>query len=270
MKLTGIALALAAAFVAPAMAQDKISIKGSDTLGAKVVPMLTETYRALGNNVKFEVAAEGSSQAFKALLDGTAEIGMSSRSVKDDEINKFTSKGQQLVEHVACVDMITIIVNPSNSVKSLTKEQVEGIFTGSIKDWSEVGGTPGAIAIFTRNETSGTFKDFQKLAMKDKDYASNVQKQAGNTQIVDQVKSNPKGIGYVGFGYSKSKGVTPAVIDGIPATAETKKQYPYARSCYYYTIGQPSGEAGKFLTWAISSKAAAKVVDKAGFIPNEN
>jgi len=123
----------------------------------------------LGNNVKFEIAAEGSSSAFKALLDNTAEIGMSSRSIKDTEKDKFTAKGQTIVEHVAGVDMIAVITNNANGVKDLKKSQIEGIFTGAITDWSEVGGTPGKISIFTRNETSGTYKTFQKLAMNKKD-----------------------------------------------------------------------------------------------------
>ncbi len=249
------------------MAAEKLSIKGSDTLGAKMVPQLSEVYTSLGNDVKFEIAAEGSSSAFKALLDGTAEIGMSSRSVKDKEVDKFTAKGQELKEHVAGVDMIAVIVNGANGVKSLTKDQVKNIFTGTITDWSEVGGTPGKISVFTRNETSGTYKTFQKLAMDKKDYGSKTQKQAGNTQIAEQVAKNANGIGYVGLAYVEAEGVSPVKVDSVSPEPANAEAYPLSRNLYYYTIGNPTGEAKKFLDWATSAPEAGAVVKKVGFIP---
>ena len=248
-------------------AGEKISIKGSDTLGAKMVPQLSEVYNAIGNDVKFEIAAEGSSSAFKALLDGTAQVGMSSRSVKDTEVDKFTAKGQALKEHVAGVDMIAVIVNGANGVSDLSREQVEGIFTGSISDWSEVGGTPGEISAYTRNETSGTYKTFQKLAMSKKDYSPKTQKQAGNTQIAEQVSKNPNGIGYVGLAYVGSEGIKSLAVNGVVAAKENKESYPLSRNLYYYTIGEPTGEVKKFLDWSVSSEEAAAVIEKVGFIP---
>ena len=246
---------------------ETLTFKGSDTIGCKMAPQLAEAYVASGNSVKFNIAAEGSSVAVKALLDGTASIGMSSRSVKDEEKDKFVAKGQELVETVAGVDMISVIVNNANGVKELTKEQVKGIFTGAIKDWSEVGGTPGEIAIFTRNETSGTYKTFQKLAMDKVDYGSNCQKQAGNTQIVEQVAKSANGIGYVGLAYAKSDGVTAIKVDGVDATPANADAYPLSRNLYYYTIGAPTGETKKFLEWTASSPIAAAVITKVGFIP---
>lgn len=265
MKFKGIALALA--LTAPIFGQVKLQIKGSDTLGAKMVPLLAETYKSIGNNVEFEIAAEGSSSAFKALLGGTAEIGMSSRSVKSTEVDQFTTKGQKLEEHIAAVDMIALVVNSANGVKALTKAQVEGIFTGSITDWSEVGGTPGTISIYTRNETSGTYKTFQKLAMNKRDYASSSQKQAGNAQIVAQVQKNPNGIGYVGLAYTAGDSISTVTVDGVEAKPEFAKTYPLSRNLYYYTIGTPTGDAQKFLEWAMTSDIAAAVVTKVGYIP---
>jgi phosphate transport system substrate-binding protein len=250
-----------------AHAQSKLVIKGSDTLGAKMVPQLAEAYKAAGNNVNFEIAAEGSSSCFTALLDGTADFGMSSRAVKSKEKNNFAAKGQELVEHVAGVDMIAVVVNEANGVKSLTKEQIEGIFTGSITDWSEVGGKAGKINAYTRNTASGTYKTFQKLAMSKKDYGQNTQKMAGNTQIADAVASDVNGIGYVGLAYLKADGIAPAFVDGVLPTPEKASEYALSRNLYYYTVGQPTGEAAKFIKWATSAPEAAKVVTKVGFIP---
>ncbi len=251
---------------APCFAQDKLVFKGSDTLGAKMVPQLTEAYTAAGNKVGFEIAAEGSSAAFSNLLAGTADIGMSSRDAKDKEKDDFTAKGQELVEIVAGYDMIAVVTNKKNGVRDLTVKQIEGIFTGDITDWSEVGGAAGAISVYTRNTTSGTYKSFQGMAMDKRDYGTNTNKMAGNEQIADEVANNPNGIGYVGLAYADKDGLRSVKIEGEAAKPRNKDTYPLSRTLFYYTVGQPKGEAKKFLDWATTSEAAAKVVDTVGFI----
>ena len=257
----GTVLAAASCF-----AQDKLVFKGSDTLGAKMVPQLTEAYTAAGNKVGFEIAAEGSSAAFSNLLAGTADIGMSSRDAKDKEKDDFTAKGQELVEIVAGYDMIAVVTNKKNGVRDLTVKQIEGIFTGDITDWSEVGGAAGAISVYTRNTTSGTYKSFQGMAMDKRDYGTNTNKMAGNEQIADEVANNPNGIGYVGLAYADKDGLRSVKIEGEAAKPRNKDTYPLSRTLFYYTVGQPKGEAKKFLDWATTSEAAAKVVDTVGFI----
>ena len=251
-------------------AQNKLVIKGSDTLGAKMVPQLAEAYKAGGSNVTFEIAAEGSSTAFSNLLAGTANIGMSSRGVKDTEVAKFAAKGQKLEETVAAWDMIAVILNTRNPIKELSTEQIEGIFTGEITDWSEVGGSPGKISVYTRNTSSGTYKTFQDLAMSKRDYGSKTQKMAGNEQIATEVGRNPNGIGYVGLAYSKASGTKPIKVNGVTCESKYVKKYPLARKLYFYTVGKPTGEAKKFLTWASKDKAARKVIDRVGFVPNKS
>ncbi len=267
MKALAIALTLGTALAVTANAQNKIAIKGSDTLGAKMVPQLAEAYKASGNDVAFDIAAEGSSQAFTALEAGTADIGMSSRSVKDEEKNKFTAAGKELVEHVAGVDMIAVIINEGNAVADLSTKQIEGIFTGDISDWSEVGGKPGKIAVYTRNTASGTYKTFQELAMNKRDYGSETQKMAGNEQIASEVAQNANGIGYVGLAYTEKDGIKSVKVEGVEASPSHKEEYALSRKLYYYTIGEPTGEAKKFLDWATSAPLAMKVIDKVGFIP---
>lgn len=247
-----------------AMAQSKIVIKGSDTLGAKMVPQLTTLYKALGNAVDFEIAAEGSSTAFTSLLEGTADIGMSSRDAKEGEKDSFTSKGKELVEHVAGIDMIVVIVNEGNAVKELTQKQIEGVFTGEITDWSELGGKQGPISVYTRNTSSGTYKSFQELAMNERDYGSSTQKMAGNEAIASEVGKNPNGIGYVGLAYAENDGIFPVVVDG--KGLEDPADYPLSRKLFYYTVGEPEGELAKFLTWAKTDEIAQKVIEKVGFV----
>lgn len=249
------------------VAEDKIIIKGSDTLGAKMVPQQAEAYKAAGNSVTFEIAAEGSSTAFTNLLAGTADIGMSSRKIKESETDEFTAKGMEIDEWVAGYDMIGVIVNEKSPIRSLTKKQIEGIFTGDITDWSEVGGPAGEISAYTRNTSSGTYKSFQELAMGKRDYGSNTQKMAGNEQIAAEVAKNPNGIGYVGLAYAGNYGIRAVKVDDVELDPKNAKEYPIARSLYFYTVkGKLSEAADRFLNWATGDEAGTTIVEKVGFI----
>jgi phosphate transport system substrate-binding protein len=265
-KLLLLATALLA--VATTATAQKLVIKGSDTLGAKLVPMLAEEYRAAHPGVSFEIAAEGSTTGLTAITSGTADIGMSSRRAKATELSAAAAKGVQMKPIIVCFDGMAVIVNANNPVADLTKRQVEQIFTGDITDWSAVGGTPGPISIYTRNTSSGTYSDWKDLAMKKRDYAGSSQKMAGNEQIVSEVANNPNGIGYVGLAYIKEPGIKVATIEGHFPTKEEvlTKKYPYARPNFYYTNGEPSGEAAKFIEFTLSPAGQA-IVEKVGFIP---
>jgi phosphate transport system substrate-binding protein len=266
MNLTFLALTLVMASSLAAQAQTTLRIRGSDTLGAKLLPQLAEAFKKQVGKVSFDIAAEGSSTAFTSLLTGTAEIGMSSRKVKPDESADFRSKGRDLREFEIAWDVIVIIVNKNNPVSDLKKKQVMQIFTGDIRDWSEVGGNPGQISIYTRNTSSGTYKDFMGLAMNSREYGSNSQKMAGNEQIAAEVGANPNGIGYLGLAYAHAKGTKIVTIDGaIPSTAEVKK-YPYARPTFLYTNGEPAGTTKQFLDFCYSPVGEA-IVTKVGFVP---
>jgi len=266
MKTTSILIA-SAALMTMAGAQT-LSLKGSDTLGAKLVPQLAEAFKAAGNKgVKFEIAAEGSTTAFPALANGTAQLGMSSRKIKDDERTFCKTKGVYIKEHPVCHDMICVIVNKNSPLTALTKAQVAKIFTGQVKDWSEIGGAPGKISIYTRNTSSGTYKDWQKLAMGGRDYPSSSQKLAGNEQIAQEVAKNKNGIGYVGLAYSKTAGTKALPIDGVEPVAQNAKKFAYARICYLYAPDKPTAEAEAFLTF-VKSSAGQAIVQKVGFIPN--
>jgi len=267
MKKT-LAIFAAASLFAGANAEEKIVIKGSDTLGAKMVPQLAEAYKEAGQEANFEIAAEGSSTAFTHLQASPSEIGMSSRNIKDSEVEAFTAKGMEIKDWIAAYDMIGIIVNEKSSISDLTLEQIEGIFTGDITDWSEVGGDAGPISVYTRNTSSGTYKSFQEMAMNERDYGADTQKMAGNEQIAEEVAKNANGIGYVGLAYTDKDGIKAVAVDGVELKPENAADYAVARSLHYYTVeGQLSEAGAKFLAWATSDEKAGEVVERVGFIP---
>jgi phosphate transport system substrate-binding protein len=169
---------------------------------------------------------------------------------------------------IVAYDGIGVIVSQGNPLSALTKRQVEQIFAGDVTDWSQVGGTPGKISIYTRNTSSGTYADFKELAMKKRDYVSSSQKMAGNEQIAAEVAKNANGIGYVGLAYLSDPGIKTVSIEGAVPTEESvlAKKYPYARPTFYYTNGEPTGEAAKFVEFTLSDEGQ-QVVRKVGFVP---
>ncbi len=263
-------LILAALSAASLASAQKLVIKGSDTLGAKLVPTLAEEYKAKHPGVSFEIAAEGSTTGLSAIIDGTAQIGMSSRRAKPTEMSAASAKGVTLKPLIVAHDGIGIVVHASNPLAKLTKRQVEQVFAGQVTDWSAVGGKPGKISIYTRNTASGTYSDFKTLAMNNRDYAKSSQKMAGNEQIAAEVGKNPNGIGYVGLAYLTAPGLKVLAIDGQLPTKETvlKGIYPYARPTFYYTNGAPAGEAAKFIEFTLSAEGK-KIAEKVGFVAPE-
>src|SRR5437762_3089917 len=247
---------------------DAIVIKGSDTLGAKLVPQLAEQFKAQYPGTTFDIAAEGSATGFAALIDKTASIGMASRPAKPEEIANGKAKGVEMKETIVAYDGIAVIVNSANSIKGLTKKQVEQIFTGDVTDWSAVGGKSGKLSVYTRNTSSGTYSEFKELAMKKRDYAPDSQKMAGNEQIAQEVGKNPNGAGYVGLAYVKASGIKVVAIDSATPSKESVlgKAYPYARPTFYYTNGEPTGLAKQFVDFTISD-AGQKIVEQVGFVP---
>src|SRR2546423_6614509 len=247
MKLTHLILTLAVGFGFAEARAERLVIKGSDTLGAKLVPQLAEHFKAEHPGTTFDIAAEGSTTGIAAIIDGTAEIGMSSRRAKSSEVGAANAKGKNMKPVIVAYDGIAVIVNSGNPVKSLTKKQVEQIFTGDVTDWSAVGGVSGKISIYTRNTSSGTYSDFKELAMKKRDYAGGSQKMAGNEQIAAEVGKNKNGIGYVGMAYTKASGVKVVSIDGIVPSAKSVQDHSYAywRPTFYYTNGETSALARK-------------------------
>ena len=259
---------LAALTAASVASGQKLVIKGSDTLGAKLVPTLAEEYKAQHPGVSFEIAAEGSTTGISAIIDGTAQIGMSSRRAKATEMSAANAKGVTLKPIIVAHDGIAVIVNASNPISKLTLRQVAEIFTGDVTDWSSVGGKRGKISIYTRNTSSGTYSEWKDLAMKKRDYARSSQKMAGNEQIAAEVAGNPNGIGYVGLAYIHATGVKVVAIDGVLPSKETvlAKKYAYARPTFYYTNGEPTGEAAKFIEFTLSD-AGQKIAENIGFVP---
>lgn len=253
--------------ITSAAGQGKLVIKGSDTLGAKMIPKLAEAYENKYPGTKFEIAAEGSSTGIAAIIDGTAHIGMSSRELKGKEKATAGANGVRLTKTVVALDAVAVVVNANNPVAKISLKDVERIFAGDVTNWSALGGRSGGISAYTRNTSSGTYAFFQKLALASRDYGSATQKMAGNEQIATEVAKNPNGIGYVGLAYVGVDGIKVVAVDGVLPSSATAQDgsYKLARGLNCFTNGKPRGAAKNFLDFALTEEGQ-KIVESTGFV----
>ena len=166
MKKIVFSLCLLAVSLGMANAQ---KIKGSDT----VLPLSqkeAENYLQKHPDANVTVTGGGSGVGISALLEGTTDIAQSSRRIKFDERNKLKTAGKTVKEVIIAYDALAVVVHPSNPVKKLTREQLEGIFTGKIKNWKEVGGPDMKIVPYSRETSSGTYEFFKESVLKHRNY----------------------------------------------------------------------------------------------------
>jgi phosphate transport system substrate-binding protein len=248
-----------------------IKLKGSDT----VLPLAqkeAEQYNKSGSN-KVSVTGGGSGVGIAALIDGNTDIASSSRKIKMDEKLKMQDAGKKYKEVIISKDALSVIVNPANPVQQLTREQIEGIFTGKITNWKEVGGSDLKIVAYSRETSSGTYEFFKEFVMGRKNYASSVLNMPATGAIVQSVSQTKGAIGYVGMAYdnasvrqlkvSYDKGKT--YIAPSMTTAKNKT-YPIVRPLYLYYNIKDEAKVKPFIDFCLSA-AGQQIVEKVGYVP---
>ena len=242
-----------------------ITIKGSTTV-LPIAQACAESYMDKNLKVSISVQGGGSGVGIASIIDGTANIGNASRSIKDKEIAKAKEKGVNPVGHVVAKDGIAVIVNPSNKINALSKDQIKGIYTGIISNWSQLGVRGGKIVVISRDSASGTFEAFNKLALKKAKVRPDALLQASNQAVATTVSKTPGAIGYIGLGYVTSK-VKIVTVDGIECNKETvvSGTYPLSRPLFMYTNGDPQGDVKKFINFVLSDEGQ-KLVEENGYV----
>ncbi len=268
------AAVLTTATVCKKKESQSITIKGSDTM-VNLASAWAEEYMLENPKVSISVDGGGSGTGIAALISGTTQIASASRSIKASEIDQAKANGITPVEHTVARDAISVIVNPANPVKELTIQQIGGIYTGKITNWSQVGGPDERITVLSRENSSGTYAFFQEHVLENKDYTKSALFLTSNATIVQEVSSNKWAIGYCGLGYlleAKGKVSALAVMPapstpGVVPSEETVKSgsYSIARPLYLYTAGNPEGLVKSFLDFVMSEKGQ-KIVEETGFV----
>lgn len=247
-------------------------IKGSDT----VLPLSqkeAENYMKQNKSAKITVTGGGSGVGLAALVDGTTDIAMSSRKMKMSEKMKLQNAGKAVKETIIAYDALAVIVNPSNKVSQLTREQIEGIFTAKIKNWKEVGGDDLVITVYSRETSSGTYEFFKENVLNNKNYASSVLNMPATGAIIQSISQTKGAIGYVGLAYlekevkalkvSYDKGKT--FVGPSMETAKTKT-YSIIRPLYYYYSTAIEKTVKPFVDYILSAEGQ-KTVEQVGYVP---
>lgn len=240
---------------------NKVTISGSTSVGP-VVEVLGEDFSAKNEGISVEVQQIGSSAGIKNAIEGTSQIGMASRDLKDEE------KASGLKETQIAIDGIAVITNKNNEVKDLTLEQVKDIYTGKITNWKEVGGKDAPIVVVSREDGSGTRDGFQEnVGFESEELTKDAQISDGSGNIKSIVEGNENSIGYISFGYVDDK-VNALTIDGVELTVENVKdnKYPIARPFLLVNKEDKISEEGTKFIEFILSEEGQKIVEDKGFI----
>lgn len=291
----GVSAASAIAAVDPALpnyektsgVSGNLSSVGSDSL-ANLMTLWAEEFKKNYPNVNIQIQAAGSSTAPPAMTEGTANMGPMSRPMKDSEIQAFEEKyGYKPTAVPVAIDALAVFVHKDNPIKSLTIEQVDGIFSSTrlcggsdIRTWGDLGLTgewaSKPIQLFGRNSVSGTYGYFKEEALCKGDFKSNVNEQPGSASVVQSISSTLNAIGYSGIGYRTSsvRAVPLAKKDGeaFEATEENALagKFPLARFFYVYVNkapNQPLSPLDAEFVKLMLSKQGQDVVLKDGYIP---
>jgi len=253
-------------------ATTEITVKGSDT----VLPLSqkeAEIFMKKNSSMSITVVGGGSGVGITALMDGTTDIAMSSRDLKMDEKLKF-SEGKKEIEQVTIAfDALSVIVNPANKVKQLTREQLEEIYTGKITNWKDVGGADEKIVVYSRESSSGTYEFFKEHVMGKKNYASSVLSMPATGAIVQSVSQTKGAIGYIGLAYDTKEVKQLAVSYNQGKTfvepsvkAAKDKTYPISRPLFYLYEKTKTAKVKPFVDFILSAEGQ-KIVAEIGYVP---
>jgi phosphate transport system substrate-binding protein len=246
-----------------------LRLAGSNTIGDTMAPSLTEAFlknqgatdvgiipganpeekvvRGIlpGNAAPsfISIAAHGSATAFTALAGGSCDIGMASRRIKPDEAAKLEQFGNMTSagsEHILGLDGIAVIVNASNPLNELGKDEVKRIFTGRVTDWSQVGPSHGAINIYARDDNSGTYDTFKSLVLAGMPLVPSAHRFEDSNTLSAAVSDDPNGIGFIGLPFvhdAKPIAVSEKGTHGLRPNRLTvaTEDYPLSRRLYLYT-----------------------------------
>lgn len=247
-------------------------VKGSDTL-LPLTQELAEQYLKKEPDAEVIVTGGGSGVGIAALPENTTDIAMASRQIKFSEKMKFAELGLDAEEVVVAYDALAVVVNPSNPVGRLTREQLEAIFRGKITNWKDVGGEDRKIVVYSRETSSGTYEFFKESVLENKNYMSSILSMPATGAIIQSVRQTKGAIGYIGLAYLNPY-VKPLAVsyDGgahyaVPSVETAADgSYPIVRPLYYYYDSRKEAQVSPFISYVLSPEGQESVLEQ-GFIP---
>ncbi len=236
-----------------------ITVAGSTSV-EPFAELLAEEYMTLTPESHIYVQGGGSTAGIEAATSGAANIGMSSRTLINDESSLFAV--------TIARDAIAIIVHPLNPIENLSLDQIRNVFSGKIGNWKDLGGTNHPIDVVTREEGSGTRESFQKFVMGKEDISLGALVQDSNGAVRQVISNDPSAIGYMSLGLVNNQ-VRAIRISGVEPNLKNvySGKYTLVRPFLFVFKGEPTGEAKSFLYFVLSP-SAQKLLLKEGLVPS--
>ena len=234
-----------------------VKVAGSTSV-QPLVEELGDAFMEKNTDVTISVQGGGSSAGVESTDKGTAEIGTSSREIKSEE------KAYGLTETIIAKDGIAVVVNDKNPIPELKMDQLKKIFSGEVKDWSEVGGAKGPITVVTREEGSGTRSAFEEIVLgKGGKFIANAIVQNTTGAIKTSVTKDVNAIGFLSLG-SVDSAIKSLKIDGVSPSEATvlDGSYKISRPFLFLTKGQPQAAAKAFIDFVLSTEGQKIVSEK--------
>ena len=234
-----------------------IAVSGSTSVGP-LMEKVAKAYEAKNSNVSIEINQVGSSAGIKDTINGVAELGMSSRDLKDEE------KASGVEGTAIAYDGIAVIVNPANKVTNLTLEQLKDVYTGKITNWKDLGGEDGQIVVVSREDGSGTRDAFQEIVgYKSEELVADATIADGSGNIKTTVSGNKNAIGFVSFSYVDNT-VSAIEVNGVKPEEELAKsgEYKLSRPFLIVTKKDTLTDEGKKVIDYILSEEGQKIVEE--------
>jgi phosphate transport system substrate-binding protein len=263
----------AAALLTGSVQGANVTMKGSDTM-VILAQKWAEVYMQKNPDVKVQVTGGGSGTGFAALQNQQTDLANASRKVKAKEVEAcIRAFGKRPAEYKVALDGLSVYVHESNPIKQLSLDQLRNIYTGKIKNWKEVGGADGPIALYSRENSSGTYEFFKENVLQGADFAASAQNMPGTAALLQAVGRDPKAIGYGGAAYGQ--GAKHIMVSketggqGVEPTEENilNQSYPIWRYLYIYVNpALDKGDVKKYLTWIRSDEGQA-LVKNVGYFP---
>ena len=238
-----------------------VATDGSTSMES-VIGALGEAFMEAEPDVTFTYNPTGSGSGIQAVSEGRCDIGLSSRALKDEEIESG------LVETTLALDGIAIIVHPDNPVTDLDVETIAKIYTGEITDWADVGGEAGEIVLIGREAGSGTRDGFESIT-ETADACKYRQELTSTGDVITTVSQNPNAIGYASLA-AVGDTVKALAVDGVEPTEETVMDGSYVVQRPFVLVTREDEElsdvAQAFFDFALSEDSA-EIITLAGAVP---
>jgi len=253
-----------------------LRVRGSDS-EVNLIQSIAENFMDQDSLVSVGVTGGGSGAGIASLVNNKTDIANSSRKITEEEIKIARERGVEPFEIIFAQDVLAIIVNEDNPIQNLTLEELGKVYSGEISNWKELGGKDEKIMLYGRQSSSGTYVFFREYIVKD-EYDQSMIGMSGTAQIVEAIRADKTGVGYVSSGYLDEqvrsglkvveiqRDETTTAYSPLDRENVISGNYPITRPLMQYTNGKPKGKLLEFILYQFSPEGL-EIIENNGFYP---